>query len=131
MSPEEVRQILERFLGEKDYTRFLRNFVRGARPKGRLMYWQENALSAAGLHLTFEDCIPIFNLCYVHRLPLSRRVVPTRRDVWDIRYSLEFEKACGQSFPYALTELFGSATTNEADHCPECVRQREQYVART
>jgi translation elongation factor EF-Tu-like GTPase len=29
-----------------------------------------------------------------------------------------------------MTELFGSATTNEVDHCPECVRQRELYDAR-
>ena len=131
MSTEEIRQTLERHLGEKDYTRFLRDFVCAARPKGRLMYWQEKALSAAGLHLTFQECIPIFTLCHVHRLPLSREEDLIRRDVSDIRYSNEFEKAQGQSFPYSLTELFGSVTTNEVDHCPECVRQREQYVART
>jgi hypothetical protein len=80
-SPEEVRQILERFLGEKDYTRFLRNFADTARRKGRLMYWQEKALSAAGFHLTFEDCLPIFTLCHVHRLPLFRQAVPILKDV--------------------------------------------------
>ena len=118
---------MERHLGSDRFTRFLRNFVDTARPKGRLLYWQEKALSAAGLHLTFEDCLSIFTLCHVHRLPLFRQVVPILRDVLDMTYSLEFGRARAQSFPYSSTERFGSATTNEVDHCPECVRQRELY----
>ena len=131
MNPEEVREQLQRHLGEKDYTRFLRDFVRAARRKGRLMYWQEKALLAAGLRLTFQDCVPVFTLCHVHRLHLSRKPIPVRRDVYDVRYSDDFERAQGQLFPYSLTELFGPLTSNEVDHCDECVRQRELYLART
>ena len=131
MTPEAVREALERHLGERDYTRFLRDFVGAARRKGRLMYWQEKALLAAGLRLTFEECVPVFSLCHIHRLRLSRRKIPVRRNVQDIRYSDAFEKAQGQLFPYALTELFGAVITDEVDHCDECVRQRQLYVART
>src|SRR6266850_2421323 len=113
MNPEEVREQLQRHLGEKDYTCFLRDFVGAARRKGRLMYWQEKALLAAGLRLTFEECVTVFTLCHIHRLPLSRRKIPVRRNVQDIRYSDAFEKAQGKSFPYALTELFGAVITDE------------------
>jgi hypothetical protein len=131
MTSKEVRETLEGHLGERDYTRFLRDFVKAARRKGRLMYWQEKALLAAGLRLSFEECVPVFTLCHIHRLPLSRRKIPVRRNVQDIRQSGAFEKAVGQSFPYALTELFGAVITDEVDHCAECVRQRQFYLART
>jgi hypothetical protein len=131
MKPDEARETLERHLGKKDYTRFLQNFVNTARRRERLLYWQEKALMAAGLHLSFQECLPVFTLCHVHRLPLFRREVAVLRNVLDVKYSDSFEKAQAEFFPYALVELFGSVTSNEVDQCHECLRQREKYLTRS
>jgi hypothetical protein len=134
MSPEQIRESLNRHLGGEKYRDFLRDFVRVARRKGRLTYWLEQSLLSAGLHLTFEECLPIFTFCHVHGVPLCRRAVPIRRDVDDIRYSNAFERATACSFPYAkrfvlFTETHGSAETIEVDQCDECVREMEMYLA--
>jgi hypothetical protein len=123
MGPDEIRETLERHLGSERYTDFLRTFVQVARRKGRLTYWQEDALSDAGILLNFAQCLGVFTLCHVHRLPISKRAVPVRKDVSDVRYSKEFEWATARSFPYAqrfviFDESLGSAADSiEVDHC--------------
>jgi hypothetical protein len=134
MSPDQIREKLKRHLGGEKYRDFLRAFVRVARRKGRFTFWLDEALLGAGLHLTFEECLPIFTFCHVHAVPLYRRAVPVRRDVDDIRYSNAFERATACSFPNAtrfvlFTETLGSAETSEVDQCDECVKQLEMYLA--
>lgn len=130
MDADQIRDTLEQHLGKEAYRRFLRDFVRTARLKGRLLHWQEGALANAGLKLSFEECVPVFMRCHVHLTPLTRGTVRVHRDVLDVRYADEFERAMIDSFPYAPLERWGPTASPEVDFCVECAQQRDIYFER-
>jgi hypothetical protein len=136
MKQDEIREKLLQHLGEDRYRDFLRDFVRVARQKGRLTFWLERALANAGIRLTYEECLPIFTFCHTHKAPLARRHVPIRRDVSDVRYSKEFEKATALRFPYAqqyviFNDSLGSAQTFEVEQCDQCLEELHRFLAKS
>ena len=133
MSTEGIREKLRHSLGENRYQDFLRDFVRVARKRGRLMFWLEEALDDAGLSITYQECLTTFTLCHVHMVPLVPHSVPVIQDVTDIRYSDGYDHTMALRFPYArqfvlANESLASAATTEVDHrwCPNSHSQYPQ-----
>jgi hypothetical protein len=135
-----IREKFETFCGPTKFARFLESFNKTARKRGRLAFFQEELWFEFTKQcpefgsLEFEQLVPIFRVCHVHKVPLFDQEVPIVRGLHDVYYSQHHDKAESELFPYAAefvldSPAFESMQAISVDRCNECLKAKHTFEA--
>ncbi|MFO0965896.1 MAG: hypothetical protein U0793_09980 [Gemmataceae bacterium] len=122
METHELRALFRVFAGADRYRKFVRAVSHTCRDKNRLLFWQEQlwndfAASLANPSFAGEDIIRAFSVCDVHDCELQAH--PIDEAFSEVRDTLEYERACDASFPFA---------TARDRICPRCCTERTKWI---